>query len=111
MKIIVAEDNKSTARLLKTILTHHNHEVITVANGFQLLDYLQNNKDITVVITDLNMPTLDGISAANIIKLHLNPDLPIIGITGITENKINEEALLKLFIKPINLTELLNTLD
>lgn len=80
LRIAIADDDELCREFLFRVLSRMGHEVVGLAeNGRQLADYcLQSPPDL--VITDVQMPHLDGISAAaEITRLH---DVPIVLLSG-----------------------------
>ncbi|HYJ46376.1 MAG TPA: response regulator, partial [Pyrinomonadaceae bacterium] len=60
-KILVVEDNLDTRELIHLYLTGEGFNVITAADGREGL-YLARAEKPNLIITDLNMPHLDGIA-------------------------------------------------
>jgi CheY-like chemotaxis protein len=66
-KILVAEDNMINLRLLETILLQHKFKVTTVDNGQKAVDaYMKEPFDL--VLMDIDMPVMDGLTANRLIK-------------------------------------------
>ena len=84
MKILIADDHAYNRDLLGFILTDEDHECVEADNGQEAVDLVNNNHDIDIVLMDVNMPILDGISAAKTIKEGLGERfLPIIFVTAL----------------------------
>jgi CheY-like chemotaxis protein len=67
VKILVAEDNLINLRLLETILLQQNFVVTAVDNGQKAVDaYLKESFDL--VLMDIDMPVMDGLTANRLIK-------------------------------------------
>ncbi|MDP3266597.1 MAG: response regulator [Sulfuricurvum sp.] len=67
IKILVAEDNLINLRLLETILVQQNFKVTAVDNGQKAVDaYLKEPFDL--VLMDIDMPVMDGLTANRLIK-------------------------------------------
>lgn len=67
IKILVAEDNLINLRLLETILLQENFKVTAVDNGQKAVDvYLKESFDL--VLMDIDMPIMDGLTANRLIK-------------------------------------------
>jgi signal transduction histidine kinase/ActR/RegA family two-component response regulator len=82
-KILVAEDNSVNQMLIKLMLNKLGYFPIIVGNGVELLEYLKQDQEVSLVITDIQMPELDGISAAlEIQKIYGTLAPPIIALTG-----------------------------
>ena len=54
---------------------------ISAQDGTEALDCMKNNDSIHLVLTDINMPQMDGWELALHIK-ELKPDIPIVVLTG-----------------------------
>jgi len=71
---LVADDSKYTRKIIMDILTEKNHwsRVESFGNGVELVSAYSNlllkKKPIDVVIIDLNMPVMDGLTAARTIR-------------------------------------------
>lgn len=59
-KILVAEDDISQRFLLKSVLTSESFNVIEAEDGVEAWRILTSDPDINIVITDLDMPLMDG---------------------------------------------------
>ena len=79
MKILVLEDNERLANLIKQALTKSNYKVDTVADGVEALDMITNG--YSCFILDINVPSLDGISILESIRMY-HCDVPVIIISS-----------------------------
>ena len=68
---------------------------------------------VDVVLTDVKMPHMDGVSAATIIKQRIDKRLPIIAITGFLEKYLETEGLPfdKILRKPLVLAEVITCIE
>ncbi|MFV0540280.1 MAG: response regulator [Aestuariibaculum sp.] len=109
--ILVAEDNKPNQLLLKKILEVNGYNCTVASNGLEAVN-ISKNKTFDLILMDIMMPKMDGVSAAKKIG-KLNPNIPIIAVTAIAELD-SGIALDKKFCvvlkKPINKTLLLETI-
>lgn len=58
-QILVVEDDKSTARLMKAILKHAGYNVFEAGNGIDALD-LMEIQHIDLIVLDIMMPKMNG---------------------------------------------------
>jgi two-component system chemotaxis response regulator CheY len=80
--ILVVDDYSTSQRLLSFILRQSNHTVVTALHGLGALEQLAG-ASIDLVITDLNMPQMDGLTLLQ--KLRADDrfqSLPVIILTG-----------------------------
>lgn len=58
-QIMVVEDDKSTAKLMRAVLTHNGYKVFQAANGQKALEML-DSQHIDLIVLDVMMPVMDG---------------------------------------------------
>lgn len=58
--ILIVDDFENTRKVIEFALKTVEHESLTAANGVEALEYFDGRK-IDLLITDLNMPKMDGI--------------------------------------------------
>lgn len=93
--ILVVDDSSSARNHIVELLKRRNFTVHTANNGVQALEKLQQHKNIKMVITDLEMPEMDGITLTNEIrKKYSREQLAVIGISG-AENGIHSARFIK----------------
>ncbi len=93
--ILVVDDSKAARSYIKELLTRRNFTVYVAENGQEALEVLEQNNDIKLVITDLEMPIMDGITLSNEIrKIYTREQLSIIGISG-SSNGIHSARFIK----------------
>ncbi len=61
-KILVVDDSQIIRTQLKSDLTEVGHEIVEADNGVNGLRALSTHSDIDIVICDVNMPEMDGLS-------------------------------------------------
>ena len=91
-KIIVAEDSSVIQNLTKKILSQMNYDIVSVKNGQQVLDLL-DEETYDLILLDIHMPVMDGMECATRVRNLTtdNKSIPIIAITGNANNYTNEE--------------------
>lgn len=58
-QILVVEDDKNTARLMKAVLKHAGYEVFLAGNGIEALE-ITDRQHIDLIVLDVMMPKMDG---------------------------------------------------
>jgi CheY-like chemotaxis protein len=85
LKLLVIDDEPSVRETLALLLRKDGHLVLTAADGEEGLDMFQfaqlQGNPFNVVITDLGMPRIDGLTVARKIKA-ISPDTPVILLSG-----------------------------
>lgn len=79
-RILVVDDQESMRSMLTDLLDMMGHETFTASGGPEALERLRDQV-IDLVITDLNMPEMDGMELTKRIK-SATPGVPVIVITG-----------------------------
>ncbi|MDE5884059.1 MAG: response regulator transcription factor [Oscillospiraceae bacterium] len=81
-RILVADDEPDVLSLLKDYFEINGYEVITAQNGMSVLDQIKKNPDI--ILLDINMPDMDGISVCREIRDYVA--CPILFLTARVED-------------------------
>ena len=90
MKILVADDNAVNRMVLSRLLEKDDHSIVSVADGREAVDYVSCHK-VDVVLMDIQMPVLDGISATEEIR-GLDGEKSSTPIIAITANTSSQEV-------------------
>lgn len=107
-KILVIEDNKSYQDLLKKALELEKWEVITAENGKIALEIVGKEK-IDLIILDILMPEMDGITFYYQLKKILKKHIPIIVLTNVSDTAAYGRDIKDVLIKSdVSLDEVVN---
>lgn len=82
-RILVVDDDKEIAGAIEKLLKLEGFEVLKAYNGLQALDMLVNN-DIQLILLDVMMPKLDGLSTT--MKIRESKNIPIIILSAKSED-------------------------
>ncbi len=84
-RILAVDDAKSICEIIKLVLTQVGHDVTTVLSGREALE-LAKTQDFDIILCDVNMPEMNGISLVGKLRLKKGFEyVPIIMVT--TEGK------------------------
>lgn len=85
--ILVVDDDVLILKIISRIFSTNGFEVLQAANGKEALDLLNSyEQNIDLIITDYNMPNMNGLEMANATKTHEKyNDTPLILITANSE--------------------------
>ena len=78
--ILVVDDELSMREFLKILLEKEGHRVTTASDASSVLDLMQN-EDFDLVLSDIRMPGMGGLSLLEKIK-EINNSIPVIMITA-----------------------------
>ncbi len=110
--VLVVDDDESTLQMIGTFLRRHGYKVLLATNPIRALEMLGSER-VDLVITDLMMPHVDGISFTQ--QIHARPGLatlPVImmtayGTDALTDKGMRQGVALTLS-KPLELSKLLD---
>ena len=108
--ILIVDDEKPICAVISTILKVGGYDVLIEHNGVDALETFKKHPEIRLVITDLMMPVMDGVTLIRGL-LKLAPKVRIIASTGrpdrVAENEIIELGVRALLMKPFTRATLL----
>ncbi len=94
IKVMIVDDSQVTRNKIKKVLQKQMFHVIVAAHGEEALNYLEDNSDIKLVLTDYNMPVIDGIELTKEIRKKYNRnEIIIISVTSSNEQLISAKFL------------------
>ena len=79
--VLIVEDNELNRFLAVTILKKWNANIHIAENGEEAVAAVKN-KEIDIVLMDIQMPVMDGVAASIAIRNELNSNVPIIALTA-----------------------------
>jgi diguanylate cyclase (GGDEF)-like protein len=94
IKVLVVDDSIAQRAQLKELLKHQMFTVMVAAHGEEALVFLEDNPDIKLVLTDFNMPVIDGLELTKEIRKRKSKnELPIIAMTASNKELISAQFL------------------
>jgi len=114
IKILLAEDDDSSEKLVSNILENFTKEIIKARTGEEAVELFKQNPNIDLILMDMRMPKLNGYEATKKIR-EFNKNVIIIaqtafGLTGDIEKAI-EAGCNDYISKPISKSELLKLIS
>jgi len=113
LKILVVEDDEGSARLLAVTIKSISKEILIVKNGLEAVEACRNNRDIDLILMDIQMPGIDGYEATRQIRKFIDTVI-IIAQTAFAlsgdQEKSTEAGCNDYIAKPIIKKELLELL-
>jgi len=89
MKVLVVDDSISARNYMTDLLQDLRYPVVTAEDGVQALERLEENEDVCLVISDYNMPRMNGIELIQEIRSsHCREDIAILGLSAQDDNDL-----------------------
>ncbi len=113
VKILYAEDEDDIRTLLASLLSNYVAEIRAVSNGQEAITLLEQ-EHFDMVITDINMPLVNGLELCEMAK-NMFPNLPFIVTTAYSETDMLLKAIdlgvNQYVLKPVKKDRLLNAIS
>lgn len=117
LKLLFVEDEKDLIDIISDTLSKLDANFLTATNGVEALEIIEDNDDISIIITDINMPVMNGILMIKELKQRGNKT-PIVVMSAHTEleyiNQAKELGVKEYLLKPfdfIKFIDLVTNLD
>ncbi|MCP5103829.1 MAG: diguanylate cyclase [bacterium] len=105
INVMVVDDSSTSRTMLTGLLKNQRFNVLEAGNGKQALEILNDHTDIKLVVTDYNMPVMDGFELTSRIRERYSRNqMAIIGLsaygTGLLSAKFLKKGASDFLIKP-----------
>jgi CheY-like chemotaxis protein len=115
MKVLIVDDNEDFLKVMEQLLKGNGYTVLIADNGKAAREVLEN-QSVDVVISDVFMPTLDGIRFHSYVREFLGfRDMPFIFMSGYddpyTQQALEDSAVDYFISKTSPVTEIITTLN
>jgi len=112
-RILVVDDNGDIRKVISNLLRFMGFDVALAGNGIEALAvFVENSFDL--VVTDLQMPAMDGSQLAQLVK-ERSPNTPVIMLTGsdgeTVWKKVKTGSVDSVIFKPFKLKDFQNTVQ
>jgi CheY-like chemotaxis protein len=113
--VLVVDDDRDVRQTVATVLRMSGFDVCTAANGKEALDLLLCSTGADVILLDLMMPVMDGVTFRTVQqKTDAISDIPVVLFSAHASLDSEEVASLQpsgTLRKPVKLQDLLTTID
>jgi CheY-like chemotaxis protein len=109
-RVLIVEDEEPVRNLLRIALEFAGYDVIEACNGLDGLT-ISHQTDIGLIITDLEMPVMDGITMLSTLRSE-DANIPVIVLSGCGQEMLDSAracGVQYVFQKPFYIKEFLNT--
>lgn len=113
-KVVLIDDNLTNLRILSLICENWGFEVLSFEKPLEALQYIMENNDFHLVITDMQMPYTDGMELSEKIRRRFNKqEMPIIVLSSVGQTlSPDEKDLINSYLnKPIRRSQLFYTIN
>ena len=94
VKVLVAEDSSTSRLFIKILLEQYRFNVVEAENGQAALAKLEEDSDIRMLITDYNMPLVNGYDLVRMLRYNSRfQDLVIIGLSAEGDNALSAKFI------------------
>ena len=112
--LLIVDDEAAILKVTSAFLIKNGYVVLTAGDGIEALTtYVKNSSEITLVVTDVMMPMMDGVNLTRALK-KINPSVRVIAASGHTEishkNDLRALGIQTFLIKPFNNYQLLEAI-
>ncbi|MGI4796981.1 MAG: response regulator [Janthinobacterium lividum] len=81
LSILIVDDEEPVRDVLGWLLEDQGHAVYPAADGYKALAFLRVERPVDIVLSDINMPGMDGLALCKLIETEF-PNLPVLLISG-----------------------------
>ncbi len=110
--ILLVEDQPEVRLLIERVLTSHGYTVIAAPNPMKALELASAGAELDLVISDVVMPGMDGVTMIDVLLRMVGP-VPVILMSGYAEESVISRAVgrpgIEFVPKPISPETLLNS--
>lgn len=101
-KVLIVDDNLTNRTILCTQLQYWNLKPVQAASGVEALDIIAGDAQFDLILTDMQMPFMDGIRLAENIR-RSNPHIPIVLLSSVGDEykKHHNQLFSAVMTKPI----------
>jgi len=94
VRTLVVDDSRTVRRILRDVLEEIGYEVLEADNGQQALERLESEKDVGLVLTDWDMPVMDGVTLLRNLRAHADyHEIPVVMVTQNSRPENVREAM------------------
>lgn len=90
-KILIADDEAYIVRVIAMWLRRHGYDTVEASDGAQALEIL-DHQTVDLIISDMNMPEVDGLELVRVIREERGLDVPILLLSArCDQEKLSEQ--------------------
>jgi len=112
--IVIVDDEKDLLEALRETLELEGFSVFSFERVDEAIAYLKINQQIDLVISDMRMPTKNGLDLALALRRDLKLTMPFVMISGfadITPQQLQEANIVEFIAKPFSLSTFIDRIN
>jgi len=91
IRVLMIEDDAINSMVTANYLQHFGHQVITAQSGEEALSLLDKG-DMSLVLLDISLPGIDGLTILNYIRTHANKTIASLPVIAMSAHVFSEEV-------------------
>lgn len=92
--VLVVDDSATVRAYIKHLLVIYQFNVFEAVDGVDAIEIVKKNPKISLVLTDFNMPNMDGLELTKNLRIeHSNQEMAIIGMSAFGNNQLSAHFL------------------
>lgn len=112
-KILIVDDQSEVLEFLSEELEMEGHDVIKANCGADAFKALQSIKDIDLMISDVEMPNMNGLALLDKVNQEIPHHPPVFFMTGVCPEKrdvLLEKGAVEVLLKPFTYQQLIKAI-
>ena len=110
--ILVVDDELINLEILKNIFNNYNYHLISITNGYEAIELIENEIIPDIILIDIDMPEINGFELTSLVRKRYSMEaIPVILISSNTWNedrsKVFECGANDILTKPYNVEEMM----
>ena len=105
-ELLIVDDQFGIRLLLNEVFKKEGYSSCEAANGMEALQLLEQRDTISLILLDMKMPDMDGMTILRKVK-EKKPDIPVLMMTAYCESNVINEAMelgvVRYFTKPFDI--------
>src|SRR5688572_4988650 len=91
LTLLILEDQAEILESIKLLLSELPFKVVSASDGIEALQYLKDNQDVSLILSDINTPRMNGLEFLSVLKKDpILCRIPVILQSAATDEEVQE---------------------